>query len=160
MPRSSEHARSGEENKSPGRDPNMGDHGGPPRSLWTGQIGLITRRSQVQILPPPPRKVQVRAGAQAPALLRARLASHLILVSLALSHDNDAHMRGSKRELRPGVWELRVALGYDPDIEKHHQVSKTVHGGASASRRFPSGPRGPSGSWPHRRHGRHGRPAP
>src|SRR5215207_6013634 len=31
-------------------------------------VGLITRRSQVQILPPPPTNMQVRAGAQAPAL--------------------------------------------------------------------------------------------
>jgi hypothetical protein len=28
----------------------------PIRSQWTGQMGLITRRSQVQILPPPPLK--------------------------------------------------------------------------------------------------------
>ena len=31
---------------------------------------LITRRSQVQILPPPPTKLQVRPGAYAPGLLR------------------------------------------------------------------------------------------
>src|SRR5271165_5010467 len=32
-------------------------------------MGLITRRSRVQIPPPPPMKVQVRAGSQEPALL-------------------------------------------------------------------------------------------
>ncbi len=42
-------------------------------------------------------------------------------------------MRGSKRELRPGVWELRVSLGYDPESGKRHQVSKTFHGGARAA---------------------------
>ncbi|MHB1488453.1 MAG: tyrosine-type recombinase/integrase [Acidimicrobiales bacterium] len=42
-------------------------------------------------------------------------------------------MRGSKRELRPGVWELRVSLGYDPETGKRHQVSKTFHGGARAA---------------------------
>jgi hypothetical protein len=42
-------------------------------------------------------------------------------------------MRGSKRELRAGVWELRVSLGYDPETGKRHQVSKTFHGGARAA---------------------------
>jgi hypothetical protein len=32
-------------------------------------MGLITRRSEVQILPPPPKKAQVRAGSSGPALL-------------------------------------------------------------------------------------------
>ena len=49
------------------------------------------------------------------------------------SHRYDADMRGSKRELRPGVWELRVSLGYDPETGKRHQVSKTFHGGARAA---------------------------
>src|ERR1035437_7418402 len=30
------------------------DGGGPRTTVWTNDIGLITRRSQVQILPPPP----------------------------------------------------------------------------------------------------------
>ena len=41
------------------------------RSQGVTALGrLITRRSQVQILPPPPTKMQVRPGAQAPGLLR------------------------------------------------------------------------------------------
>ncbi|HXY43349.1 MAG TPA: hypothetical protein VEH29_04115, partial [Acidimicrobiales bacterium] len=42
-------------------------------------------------------------------------------------------MRGSKRQIRDGVWELRVHLGYDPVTGKRHQVSKTFHGGARAA---------------------------
>ena len=72
-----------------------------------------------------PKKVQVRAGLQGPALLLPRIASHRILTSPVTSHRYDADMRGSKRELRPGVWELRVSLGYDPESGKRHQASKT-----------------------------------
>lgn len=42
-------------------------------------------------------------------------------------------MRGSKRELRPGVWELRVSLGKDPATGKWKQLSKTFKGGARAA---------------------------
>ncbi len=77
--------------------------------------------------------MQVRAGAQAPALLLPGIASHRILTNPVTSHRYDAYMRGSKRELRPGVWELRVSLGYDPETGKRHQVSKTFHGGARAA---------------------------
>ena len=55
-------AQSQEANKSPGRVANVGDGGRPWKTVQTGEIGLITRRSKVQILPPPPTKVQVRAG--------------------------------------------------------------------------------------------------
>ena len=47
-------AQSQEANKSPGRVANVGDGGRPWKTVQTGEIGLITRRSQVQILPPPP----------------------------------------------------------------------------------------------------------
>ena len=77
--------------------------------------------------------MQVRAGVQAPALLLPGIASHRILTNPVTSHRYDADMRGSKRELRPGVWELRVSLGYDPETGKRHQVSKTFHGGARAA---------------------------
>ncbi len=51
------------------------------------------------------------------------------------SHPHRYHgiVRGSKRELRAGLWELRVSLGYDPETGKRHQVSKTFHGGARAA---------------------------
>jgi integrase len=42
-------------------------------------------------------------------------------------------MRGTKRERRKGVWEVRVYLGRDPISGKAHQLSKTVHGGARAA---------------------------
>jgi integrase len=38
-------------------------------------------------------------------------------------------MRGSMRQRKPGVWELRVHLGRDPVSGKVRQRSKTVHGG-------------------------------
>lgn len=42
-------------------------------------------------------------------------------------------MRGSKRKLRTGVWELRVSLGKDPATGKYRQISKTFHGAARAA---------------------------
>lgn len=45
----------------------------------------------------------------------------------------DGVVRGSKRQIRPGVWELRVWLGTDPVTGKAKQLSKTVHGGARAA---------------------------
>jgi integrase len=42
-------------------------------------------------------------------------------------------MRGTKRERRKGVWEVRVYLGRDPISGKPRQLSKTVHGGARAA---------------------------
>lgn len=42
-------------------------------------------------------------------------------------------VRGSKREIRKGVWELRVSLGNDPVTGKLRQLSKTFHGGSRAA---------------------------
>jgi integrase len=42
-------------------------------------------------------------------------------------------MRGTKRERRKGVWEVRVYLGRDPISGKPRQISKTVYGGARAA---------------------------
>jgi integrase len=42
-------------------------------------------------------------------------------------------VRGSKRKLRTGVWELRVSLGKDPATGKYRQISKTFHGAARAA---------------------------
>jgi len=42
-------------------------------------------------------------------------------------------VRGSKRKLRTGVWELRVALGKDPVTGKYRQLSRTFHGPARAA---------------------------
>ncbi len=42
-------------------------------------------------------------------------------------------VRGSKRQIRDGVWELRVSLGKDPATGKWRQLSKTFHGGARAA---------------------------
>lgn len=42
-------------------------------------------------------------------------------------------MRGSKRKLRTGVWELRVSLGKDPATGKYRQLSRTFQGGARAA---------------------------
>lgn len=38
--------------------------------------------------------------------------------------------RGTKSEVRPGVWRLRVLAGYDPTTGHPRQLSRTVHGGA------------------------------
>ena len=42
-------------------------------------------------------------------------------------------VRGSKRQIRPGVWELRVSLGDDPATGKLRQLSKTFRGGSRAA---------------------------
>jgi integrase len=42
-------------------------------------------------------------------------------------------MRGSKRELKRGVWELRVSLGKDPVTDTYKVRSKTFHGSARAA---------------------------
>lgn len=42
-------------------------------------------------------------------------------------------MTGSKRELRPGVWELRVSLGRDLATGKYKQLSRTYHGDAAGA---------------------------
>jgi hypothetical protein len=42
-------------------------------------------------------------------------------------------MRGSKRQIRDSVWELRVSLGNDPATGKLKQHSRTFHGGALAA---------------------------
>jgi integrase len=42
-------------------------------------------------------------------------------------------VRGSKRKLKSGVWELRVSLGKDPATGKYRQISKTFHGPARAA---------------------------
>lgn len=39
-------------------------------------------------------------------------------------------MQGSKRQRRPGVWEVRVFIGSDPRTGAPKQISKTVYGGA------------------------------
>jgi integrase len=42
-------------------------------------------------------------------------------------------VRGTKRERRKGVWEVRVYLGRDPLTGRPRQISKTVHGGAKVA---------------------------
>ena len=42
-------------------------------------------------------------------------------------------MRGTKRERRKGVWEVRAYLGRDPLTGKPRQISRTVHGGSRAA---------------------------
>jgi integrase len=42
-------------------------------------------------------------------------------------------VRGSKREIKRGVWELRVSLGKDPVTQKYKVSSKTFHGSARAA---------------------------
>jgi integrase len=42
-------------------------------------------------------------------------------------------MRGSKREIKRGIWELRVSLGKDPVTQKYRVQSKTFHGTARAA---------------------------
>jgi integrase len=42
---------------------------------------------------------------------------------------------GTKTEIRPGVWRLRVVSGYDPVTGNPRQVSRTVHGGARDANR-------------------------
>jgi integrase len=42
-------------------------------------------------------------------------------------------VRGSKRKIKDGVWELRVSLGKDPLTGKWKQLSKTFHGPARAA---------------------------
>ena len=48
-------------------------------------------------------------------------------------HRYDGSVRGSKRQIKSGVWELRVSLGYDPATGKRQQISKTFYGGARAA---------------------------
>ena len=38
-------------------------------------------------------------------------------------------MTGHKKEIRPGVWKLRVSAGRDPVTGKYRYFSKTVEGG-------------------------------
>lgn len=38
-------------------------------------------------------------------------------------------MPGHKKEIRPGVWKLRVSIGVDPATGKYRYVSKTIEGG-------------------------------
>lgn len=42
-------------------------------------------------------------------------------------------MPGSKRQLREGVWELRVSLGRDSGTGKYKQLSRTYHGSAEGA---------------------------
>lgn len=42
-------------------------------------------------------------------------------------------MRGSKRELRRGVWELRVSIGRDAGTGKYGTISRTFRGSAGAA---------------------------
>jgi integrase len=44
-----------------------------------------------------------------------------------------AGVRGSKREIKRGVWELRVSLGKDPITETYRVLSKRFHGNARAA---------------------------
>jgi integrase len=39
-------------------------------------------------------------------------------------------MRGTKRRLRPNVWEVRISLGKDPTTGKYGRLSKTIYGSA------------------------------
>lgn len=38
-------------------------------------------------------------------------------------------MAGSVREKRPGVWQVRVSVGRDPDTGKYRTIAREVHGG-------------------------------
>jgi hypothetical protein len=73
--------------------------------------------------------VQVRAGPQGPALLLPRRESQNEAQNLATL----VLLRGSKREIKRGVWELRVSLGKDPVTDKYKVRSKTFHGSARAA---------------------------
>ena len=42
-------------------------------------------------------------------------------------------MRGSKREIRRGVWELRVSIGRDATSGRYRTISRTVRGSAGAA---------------------------
>ena len=44
-----------------------------------------------------------------------------------------AFVRGSKREIKRGMWELRASLGKDPVTDKYKVRSKTFHGSARAA---------------------------
>jgi hypothetical protein len=44
-----------------------------------------------------------------------------------------APVPGSKRQLRQGVWELRLSLGRDPTTGKYKQLSRTFHGDAAGA---------------------------
>jgi hypothetical protein len=43
--------------------------------------------------------------------------------------------RGTKTEIRPGVWRLRVFVGTDPTSGNPRQLSRTVRGGVRAAER-------------------------
>ena len=114
---------------SPAQRPNLDHWRSPGTTGQTSRIGLITRRSLVQIQPPPPGKMHVRAGPQGPALLLPPPESSRESQNLATR----TLVRGSKREIKRGVWELRVSLGKDPVTEKYKVRSKTFHGSARAA---------------------------
>jgi len=73
------------------------------------------------------------AGLSGWALLLSWVASH------KPSHESVTPLRyhgierGSKRQIRDGVWELRVSLGTDPATGKLKQLSRTFYGGAPAA---------------------------
>jgi hypothetical protein len=104
--------------------------GGQPAS---GKVASsVTAGSAVvanaDIGPPPPRKVQVRADAKAPALLV--LGTESLVESLDPARNPTIDLvRGTKRQRKPGVWELRVYVGNDAATGWPLQVSKTFHGG-------------------------------
>ena len=99
----------------------------------SGSATAEARAARRPTVPPPPKKVQVRAGPRGPALLLPGIASH------GPSHESVAPRRyhgigrGSKRQIRDGVWELRVSLGNDAATGKLKQLSRTFHGGARAA---------------------------
>ncbi len=77
--------------------------------------------------------MQVRAGLQGPALLLPGPKSSRRSQKLSQFGITIALVRGSKREIKRGVWELRVSLGKDPISGKYKVLSKTFHGSARAA---------------------------
>ncbi|NNN12163.1 MAG: hypothetical protein HKL81_00220 [Acidimicrobiaceae bacterium] len=63
--------------------------------------------------------MQVRAGLQGSALLLPPLESSRESQKKSQAGSAMASVRGSKREIKRGVWELRVSLGKDPVTEKY-----------------------------------------
>ena len=76
-------------------------------SAVTAVRRLITRRSQVQILPPPPSKTLVNSGPPGPLLLFRRSPLGVFLADLLATLRDDVAERRAENPIAPHVLEAR-----------------------------------------------------
>jgi hypothetical protein len=85
------------------------DGGGPRKTVWANDIGLITRRSQDQILPPPPRAMHVSSRFEA-RKSRFRVPEPGPLLYGVLSLTLEPHQHAKNAASRGGVCRKDVTL--------------------------------------------------